>query len=122
MTEQPASQIHSSRALTDVHPSGIVGYVNYRLNRSRQYVVKTLLDGLARLDYRGYDSTGLIIDGDEVGQVLPYKIIGKVAALEASIKQADVDLERTYDTHVGIAHTRWAANGLATLLNCHPLR
>lgn len=81
-----------------------------------------MLDGLAKLDYRGYDSTGLMIDGDEAGQVQCHKIIGKVAALKQLIDDDEVDLEKIHTSHVGIAHTRWAANGIATLSNCHPLR
>jgi glucosamine--fructose-6-phosphate aminotransferase (isomerizing) len=88
-----------------------------------------MLEGLARLDYRGYDSTGLVIDQEAIDKdthdhsVLPFKIVGKVADLRKFIaEQLDVDLSKSFLSHVAIAHTRWAANGKATVSNCHPIR
>ena len=99
-----------------------MGYVNNLLERDRPYLIEILLEGLARLDYRGYDSTGLLVDGDEVDEVLPFKIVGKVADLKQLIHHEKIDLTRPFASHVGIAHTRWAANGSASILNCHPHR
>lgn len=99
-----------------------MGYVNNQVSRNRDHLIKTLLSGLAKLDYRGYDSTGLLIDGDTPDQALPFKVVGKVADLEQLISEDNIDLTKTFDSHSGIAHTRWAANGSASVLNCHPHR
>jgi glutamine---fructose-6-phosphate transaminase (isomerizing) len=64
--------------------------------------------GLARLEYRGYDSAGLCIDGDKKNEIIAFKEVGKVAKLKELIDASDVDLKKVFDCHAGIAHTRWA--------------
>jgi glucosamine--fructose-6-phosphate aminotransferase (isomerizing) len=86
---------------------GIVGYVGKRR------VVPILLEGLRRLEYRGYDSAGLVYHYD--GRLVRYRAKGKLANLEAVV-----------DEHVGVAsgtgigHTRWATHGAPTEINAHP--
>ena len=90
---------------------GIVGYVG---NRS---IVKTLLDGLKRLEYRGYDSAGLALLEEDKIQVV--KTIGKVKNLENRILNEYGDIEIAGPT-AGIAHTRWATHGAPSERNAHP--
>ncbi len=90
---------------------GIVGYTGKRGS------VSTLLDGLARLEYRGYDSAGLAIL--ETGQLKIVKSVGKVKNLEASVAEIWPDFENCIGT-AGIAHTRWATHGAPTEANAHP--
>lgn len=85
---------------------GIVGYVG------SEQAAPILLDGLARLEYRGYDSAGIAI-GKE-GKLNVYKTVGKVDNLVSYC--SDKDLEGT----VGIAHTRWATHGVPCDTNAHP--
>jgi len=83
---------------------GIMGYIGPR------QAAPVLLDGLRRLEYRGYDSAGLaLLNGDL--QVI--KAVGRVANLEAAVPE---DTE----AHSGIAHTRWATHGAVTEANAHP--
>ena len=85
---------------------GIVGYVG------RSEAAPILLDGLRRLEYRGYDSAGVaIVDGDHVET---RKCAGRIAALEKLMA------ERPPTGTFGISHTRWATHGKPTDQNAHP--
>lgn len=86
---------------------GIVGYIGFR----DAYPI--LIQGLKRLEYRGYDSAGVaLINGDNVLNV--YKEKGKVCNLE------DIAGSRDTSGSIGIAHTRWATHGEPSALNAHP--
>jgi glutamine---fructose-6-phosphate transaminase (isomerizing) len=92
------------------HMCGIVGYVG---NRPALSIV---LDGLRRLEYRGYDSAGVaVIDGDAV---LTEKRAGKLANLEKAL--ADRSGDGIAYGSTGIGHTRWATHGGPTDRNAHP--
>jgi glutamine---fructose-6-phosphate transaminase (isomerizing) len=84
---------------------GIVGYVG------RDNAVPVLLEGLARLEYRGYDSAGLAVARD--GSLRVHKQSGKVREL------ADA-LPKRLSGKIGIAHTRWATHGVPSDANAHP--
>src|ERR687889_1759538 len=92
------------------HMCGIVGYVG---NRPALSIV---LDGLRRLEYRGYDSAGVaVIDG---GAVLTEKRAGKLANLEKALAERVTDGIAAGSTAIG--HTRWATHGGPTDRNAHP--
>src|SRR5215467_10402822 len=85
---------------------GIVGYVG------RANATPILLDGLRRLEYRGYDSAGLaVVDGGELGTL---KCAGRIAALAKLVKKQPVS------GSLGISHTRWATHGKVNDENAHP--
>src|SRR5260370_11604223 len=85
---------------------GIVGYVGSR------DAVPVLIEGLARLEYRGYDSAGLaVLNG---GGVETRKLAGRIAGLRELLAQTPVH------GRCGIGHTRWATHGAPTVRNAHP--
>ena len=86
---------------------GIVGAV------AQRNVTPILVEGLKRLEYRGYDSAGVAIVGDE-NQILLERAVGKVAQLEAELAA------KPKPGHTGIAHTRWATHGVPAERNSHP--
>lgn len=86
---------------------GIVGAV------SQRDVEGILLEGLRRLEYRGYDSAGLATLGGS-GQINRARELGKVAALAEAVEAHPAP------GHIGIAHTRWATHGEPSRINAHP--
>src|SRR5436189_833641 len=85
---------------------GIVGYVG------RAHATPVLLDGLRRLEYRGYDSAGLAVV--DAGQLDTRKCAGRIAALAQLVKNQPVS------GSLGISHTRWATHGKVNDENAHP--
>ena len=86
---------------------GIVGYIGF--NQASDF----LLDGMAKLEYRGYDSAGIAVIGPE-NVIKIQKKVGRLANLEAIVK---VDPN---EGTVGIGHTRWATHGRPSDMNAHP--
>ena len=86
---------------------GIVGYIG----QSDAYPV--LIEGLKKLEYRGYDSAGIALIGNQ-DKLNVYKTKGKVSNLEAMAADKDCS------GHIGIAHTRWATHGEPSATNAHP--
>ncbi|XP_032587905.1 glutamine--fructose-6-phosphate aminotransferase [isomerizing] 2 isoform X6 [Drosophila mojavensis] len=123
---------------------GIFAYLNYLTPKSRQEVLDLLVTGLKRLEYRGYDSTGVAIDSPDNKDIVMVKRTGKVKVLEDAIQERKSDLRcnprlliqlhwtcadfsgaeysEPVKTHVGIAHTRWATHGVPCERNSHPQR
>ncbi len=85
---------------------GIVGYIG------DQNCVPILIEGLKKLEYRGYDSAGIAII--ENSNIIVQKTAGKISVLEEQIK------EKNYFAKLGIGHTRWATHGEPTNINAHP--
>ena len=85
---------------------GIVGYVG------EKQAANFLIDGLTKLEYRGYDSAGIaVFDGEKINVA---KSVGRLAALKEKIKN------NTPEGVMGIGHTRWATHGIASKINSHP--
>ncbi|HEV7623325.1 MAG TPA: glutamine--fructose-6-phosphate aminotransferase, partial [Amnibacterium sp.] len=87
---------------------GIVGYVGGR------DAIGVLVGGLKRLEYRGYDSAGVALIGED-GELAMHKRAGKLGVLEADLVADPLPESRT-----GIGHTRWATHGGPTDVNAHP--
>ena len=86
---------------------GIVGYIG------EKQAFPILIEGLKKLEYRGYDSAGVALVKDQ-GELNVYKTTGKVANLETLVDGKDIE------GHAGIAHTRWATHGEPSVKNAHP--
>jgi glucosamine--fructose-6-phosphate aminotransferase (isomerizing) len=88
---------------------GIVGGV------AERNIVPILLEGLRRLEYRGYDSSGIaLLDSD--GQIQRLRTIGKIKNLDEKIQNHP----DSFSGNIGIAHTRWATHGVPSEHNAHP--
>jgi glucosamine--fructose-6-phosphate aminotransferase (isomerizing) len=86
---------------------GIVGYIGPR------QAPNLVLEGLRRLEYRGYDSAGIAVLGDD-GRIDIRRDVGKLANLAAMLQDSPLA------GHAGIGHTRWATHGAPTRRNAHP--
>ncbi len=92
---------------------GIVGYIG-----TRKSVQDVLVDGLTKLEYRGYDSAGVAyVKG---GKLTYERSVGEVKNLEAKLRSSTPKSSQLEELQVGIAHTRWATHGKPSRENAHP--
>jgi glucosamine--fructose-6-phosphate aminotransferase (isomerizing) len=89
---------------------GIVAYVG------RKIAQPLLIEGLKRLEYRGYDSAGIAVI-DDAGGLHVRRAVGRISVLESSLNDSKTPLPLT---HLGMAHTRWATHGVPNEVNAHP--
>src|SRR3982750_847751 len=88
---------------------GIVAYVGRKLAQP------LLIEGLKRLEYRGYDSAGIAVI-DEHGGLHVRRAVGRISVLENTLATT----QPAPPAHIGMAHTRWATHGAPTEINAHP--
>ncbi|MCX7959834.1 MAG: glutamine--fructose-6-phosphate aminotransferase, partial [Deltaproteobacteria bacterium] len=85
---------------------GIMGYIGYREAKG------VLIDGLKRLEYRGYDSSGIAVSDGSTLKIA--RSVGKITSLESLLEKEDIP------GRLGIGHTRWATHGRPSENNAHP--
>lgn len=88
---------------------GIVGYVG------QEQAAPILLEGLERLEYRGYDSAGLAVYSEREGRLCVHKSKGRLSVLSGML-----DGGRAVEGRIGLGHTRWATHGAPSDVNSHP--
>src|SRR3954465_12493073 len=89
---------------------GIVAYIG------RKIAQPLLIEGLKRLEYRGYDSAGIAVIDDK-GQMHIRRAVGRISVLESAIDEQGKQLPAA---KIGMAQTRWATHGAPTEVNAHP--
>ncbi len=93
---------------------GIVGYIG------NKEAAPILIKGLHQLEYRGYDSAGIALLGDDCNEIKVFKAKGKVANLEDKVNEKLTSGSDGKLYTVGIGHTRWATHGEPSEINAHP--